>query len=47
MDVVCFQGWVVFFFKEKAGYGVVRWFVGSESCIRDRTLLDPFGFIIF
>ena len=31
--------WIVFFFKQKTAYEMLRGLVGSEMCIRDRVVL--------
>ena len=36
MDVSYEMEWVVFFFKQKTAYEMLRSLVGSEMCIRDR-----------
>eukprot|EP00658_Telonema_sp_P-2_P057711 TRINITY_DN46125_c0_g1_i1.p1 TRINITY_DN46125_c0_g1~~TRINITY_DN46125_c0_g1_i1.p1 ORF type:complete len:183 (-),score=51.52 TRINITY_DN46125_c0_g1_i1:88-636(-) len=38
-------GRVVFFFKQKTAYEMLRSLVGSEMCIRDRATIARFGFI--
>ena len=44
-DVVwtCFVYFVVFFFKQKTAYEMLRSLVGSEMCIRDRTVTGATG----
>ena len=34
--------WCVFFLKQKTAYEMLRVLVGSDMCIRNRIVLDPF-----